>query len=125
MSSKALGKLVAPAALAIVALAVLAARPAQQSTTWEYAVFVGSDDGRAAWVTADTIYIESDMREMLWRLGAGELPSWAPQDERWGAMIMNLLGSRGWELIAVESGGFRGDNMGPLNEPHRTYYLKR
>jgi hypothetical protein len=117
--------LVATALLVLLAAVVVAARPAPQEAGWEYAVFVGADDGRAAWVSADTILIESDMRYMLLALGDHELPEWTAEDERWGPMILNHLGARGWELTDVVVGGFRGDNLGPLDEPHRTYYLKR
>lgn len=110
---------------AAVLVAAAAARPSQRQQQWEYAVFVGADDGRAAWVSADTILIESDMRYMLLGLGDVDLPDWEPGDERWGPRILNYLGANGWELTDVESGGFRGDNLGPLDEPHRTYYLKR
>jgi len=106
-------------------LTLAAARYMPQAGSYEYAVFVSADDGRAAWVSADTILIDSVMPQMLLDLGSAEIPGWAPEDERWGLTILNFLGSRGWELTAVDIGGFRGDNLGPNNENHRTYYLKR
>lgn len=109
----------------VLAIVLVAARPAPQQSGWEYAVFVGSDDGRAAFVSADTIIIDSNMRLMAQALGVQRFPEFTPDDERWGAIILNHIGADGWELTAVEAGGFRGDNLGPLDEPHRTYYLKR
>ena len=107
------------------AVVFLAARPGPQQDGWEYSVFVGADDGRAAYVSADTILIDSNMMLLAESIGVLDSPSFPPEDERWGTVILNHLGAEGWELTAVEAGGFRGDNLGPLDEAHRTYYLKR
>lgn len=124
-NSKAKTTILALASFSLLILAVVAARYAPQGEGFEYAVFVSADDGRAAWVSADTILIDSVMSQMLLNLGSADIPDWAEGDERWGLTILNYLGSKGWELTAVDIGGFRGDNLGPNNENHRTYYLKR
>ena len=97
----------------VAAAAVLAARsaaqPAPVQPRWEYASFLRSDEA-AAWQAPDGSAVAPDAFGVYEKLGGKLL-----RDKVANTEVLNLVGQKGWELVAVTH----------LPGPEMTYWFKR
>jgi hypothetical protein len=83
--------------IAVVAVQVVrsVAQPAPSQPRWEYASYLRSDEA-TVWQAPDESFVGQEVYGVYERLG-GKLP----RDKVANTEVLNLVGQKGWELVAV------------------------